>query len=141
MKHIFTVFCALTFLSLQVAVAQVQVQGTVMDAETEQPFPGVQINVKGTLIGTTTDVNGAFSISVPEVGNTLVFRFVGYSTQEHLVTDGMTELNLRLFESILGLEEVVVVGSRRLPRLVKDSAVPVDVFGPRDLASPGKYGY
>jgi len=135
MKHIFTVFCALTFLSLQVAVAQVQVQGTVTDAETEQPFPGVQINVKGTLIGTTTDVNGGFSLSVPEVGNTLVFRFVGYSTQEHLVTDGMTELDVRLFESVLGLEEVVVVGSRRLPRLVKDSAVPVDVFGPRDLAS------
>ena len=60
MKHIFTVFCALTFLSLQVAVAQVQVQGTVTDAGDEQPFPGVQINVKGTLIGTTTDVNGAF---------------------------------------------------------------------------------
>lgn len=116
-------------------MAQVTVSGTVTDAETEGPFPGVTVTVQGTLIGTVTDADGAYSLEVPGVGSTVGFRFVGYSTQQHVVTEDMTTLDVRLFVSVLDLEEVVVVGSRRLPRLVKDSAVPVDVFGPRDLAA------
>lgn len=126
---------AVCLLLAPLAYGQVTITGTVTDAETEGPFPGVTVSVLGTLIGTTTDTNGAYSLNVPAVGNMLVFRFVGYSTQEHIVTEGMTTQDVRLFESVLDLEDVVVVGSRRLPRLVKDSAVPVDVFGPRDLAA------
>lgn len=119
-----------------VVSAQFTVSGTVLDAATNQPFPGVQVSVKGTGVGTTTDVEGAYSIAVPVTASTLVFRFVGYRTQEFPVSDvGEGGLNVRLFESILELEEFVVVGSRRVQRLVKDSAVPVDVFGPRDLAN------
>lgn len=119
-----------------VVSAQFTVSGTVLDAATNQPFPGVQVSVKGTGVGTTTDVEGAYSIAVPVTASTLVFRFVGYRTQEFPVSDvGEAGLNVRLFESILELEEFVVVGSRRVQRLVKDSAVPVDVFGPRDLAN------
>ncbi len=136
MKHLATfILAACAILFLPVVSAQVAITGKVVDAKTEQPFPGVQVIGKGTLSGTTTDSEGRYSISVPEVGSTLVFRFVGYSTQEFPVLEGMRQLDVRLFESILGLEEVVVIGSRRLPRLVKESAVPVDVFGPRDIAS------
>ena len=127
-------FFALFF--VPVVSAQFTVSGTVLDAATNQPFPGVQVSVKGTGVGTTTDVEGAYSIAVPVTASTLVFRFVGYRTQEFPVSDvGEGGLNVRLFESILELEEFVVVGSRRVQRLVKDSAVPVDVFGPRDLAN------
>ncbi len=137
MKYIVTpiLFALTLWFTLPLATAQVIVSGTVTEADSEEPFPGVQVIVKGTLSGTTTDSEGAYSISVPAVGNTLVFRFVGYSTQEILVSEEMTELNVRMFESILGLDEVVILGTRRTPRLAKDSAVPVDVFGPRDLAS------
>ncbi len=116
------------------AHAQITVTGTVTDAETDTPFPGVTVSVQGTLVGTTTGADGTYSLQVPEVGNILVFRFVGYSTQQFMVTEDMATQDVSLFVSILGLEEVVVVGSRRTQRLVRDSAVPVDVFGPRDLA-------
>ena len=137
MKYIATsIMIAFAILLVPITEAQVTVTGTVTDAETQQPFPGVQVIVKGTLSGTTTGPEGEYSITAPDVTGTLVFRFVGYSTQEVLVSEATNgELNINMFESILGLEEVVVVGSRRLPRLAKESAVPVDVFGPRDLAS------
>lgn len=136
MKKLATLLTSLAFLVLAPsALAQVTVSGTVTDAETEGPFPGVTVTVQGTLIGTVTDADGAYSLEAPGAGSTVVFRFVGYSTQQHVVTEDMTTLDVRLFVSVLDLEEVVVVGSRRLPRLVKDSAVPVDVFGPRDLAA------
>ncbi len=136
MKKLASILTVLVCLVLvQLTRAQVTVTGTVTDAATDGPFPGVTVTVLGTLVGTTTGADGTYSLQVPEVGNTLVFRFVGYSTMQQMMPEGMTTLDVRLFESVLDLEEVVVVGSRRLPRLVKDSAVPVDVFGPRDLAA------
>ena len=136
MKHYtISILIAYAILFVPIVAAQTTVTGSVVDAETDQPLPGVQVIVKGTLSGTTTDLDGIYSIPTPVNGSILVFRFVGYSTQEFLISEGMNELDVRLFESVLGLEEVVVVGSRRLPRLVRESAVPVDVFGPRDLTS------
>ena len=136
MKNLITsLFLTLGVLLVPFVAAQVTVTGTVTDAETEGVFPGVQITIKGTFSGTVTDADGNYSISIPDYGSTLEFRFVGYSTREFLISEDVNVLDVRLFEDILGLEEVVIVGSRRLPRLVRDSAVPVDVFGPRDLAS------
>ncbi len=136
MKQLATsVLLALGLFIVPLVAAQVTVTGTVTDAATSQPFPGVQVIIQGTLDGTVTDSEGMYSISGVAVGSTLEFRFVGYRTQEVLVSGDTNEINVQLSESVLEIEEVVVVGSRRLPRLVKDSAVPVDVFGPRDLAS------
>ncbi|MCY4205824.1 MAG: TonB-dependent receptor [Bacteroidetes bacterium] len=118
-----------------VVAAQVDVTGTVSDADTGAPIPGVQVVIKGTSTGTTTDAAGMYSISMPGFGNTLAFRFVGYVPQEVVVVEGMNQVDIQLSESILELDDVVVVGSRRLPRLATESAVPVDVFGPRDLAA------
>ncbi|MCY3999563.1 MAG: TonB-dependent receptor [Bacteroidetes bacterium] len=115
--------------------AQMQVTGTVIDDATDLSIPGVQVVVQGTTTGTTTDVDGMYSISVPSVGSILEFSFVGYLDQEVMITEGMSEVDVRLMVDVLQLEDLVVVGTRRSPRLVKDSAVPVDVFGPRDLAS------
>ena len=117
------------------ASAQMTVTGTVTSAESGEPLPGVSVNVQGTLSGTTTGIDGMYSLAVPDAGSTLVFRFVGFRSQQIAVTEGMTTLDVTMEVSVLDIEEVVVVGSRRLPRLVKDSAVPVDVFGPRDLAT------
>ena len=134
MKNL-ALFIVLLFVAAQ-ARAQFSVTGTVTD-ESGDPFPGVQVLVQGTLIGTTSDANGIYTLEVSAGESILSFRFVGYRTQEFSVSEGTSVLDVRMFESVLGLEEMVVVGSRRLPRLVKDSAVPVDVFGPRDLAAQG----
>jgi len=118
-----------------ITYAQIEISGTVIEDATDISIPGVNVVVQGTTTGTTTDINGMYSISVPGVGTTLEFSSVGYLDQEVLITEGMSEVNVRLLIDVLELEDLVVVGTRRSPRLVKDSAVPVDVFGPTDLAS------
>lgn len=64
------------------AVQQATVSGTISDEQTGEPMPGVNIVVKGSTIGTITDVNGKYSISVPDKNATLVFTFIGYVTKE-----------------------------------------------------------
>ena len=122
-------------LVVPIATAQMTVTGTVTSGDDDAPLPGVSVSIQGTLVGTTTASDGTYSLSVPGAGSMLVFRFVGFRSQQIEVTEGMTTVDVVLEVSVLDIEEIVVVGSRRLPRLVKDSAVPVDVFGPRDLAS------
>ena len=92
--------------------------------------------VEGTTTGTTTDADGNFSLEVPSRESVVLFSFVGYTLQRwDLSQEDDLALEVRLRASTLGLEEVVVVGTRREPRLIKDSAVPVDVLGPRALHS------
>ncbi|MFC7667197.1 carboxypeptidase-like regulatory domain-containing protein [Hymenobacter humi] len=73
-------------------------------------LPGVTVLVRGTTVGTSTGSDGAFSLSVPE-GSTLVFSFVGFTTQTATVS-GTTSgpLNISLIEDTQKLNEVVVVG-------------------------------
>ena len=120
-------------LAHQVAYAQVVVTGTVTDAKTGEALPGVTVAIQGTLRGTTTDADGSYTLELDSADDVLIFRFVGYRAQMSSLDAGSTTLDIQMMVSVLGLDEVVVVGSRRLPRLVKDSAVPVDVLGPRDL--------
>ena len=83
------------------------ISGKVTD-ENGEGLPGVSIVVKGTVIGTTTDVNGDYSIEVPEAA-ILVFSFIGYERQEVLVGK-QTRIDVGMVQDIAQLEEVVVVG-------------------------------
>ena len=74
-----------------------------------EPLPGVTVLVKGTSNGTATDANGNYSLSVTETGGTLVFSFIGYTTQERSFT-GPGAVNITLADDARALEEVVVVG-------------------------------
>jgi TonB-linked SusC/RagA family outer membrane protein len=85
------------------------ITGTVKGSDTNEPLPGVSVVVKGTTRGTTTDVNGAFRLSVENDNNTLVFSFVGYANQE-VVIDNRTTIDVKLLPDLKALEEVVVVG-------------------------------
>ena len=62
-----------------------QISGKVTSAKGE-PLPGVTVLLKGTTIGATTGVDGTYSISVPEQAGTLVFSFIGFTTQEKAFT-------------------------------------------------------
>ena len=88
---------------------QAKVSGTVTDASTDEPMPGVNIQVKGTTIGAISDLSGKYSISADERNETLVFSFIGYVTQEFAL-NGRTTLDVVLASDIAQLEEVVVVG-------------------------------
>ena len=86
---------------------QMTVSGTVTDATDGMPLPGVTVAVKGTTQGTITTPDGQYSINV-ESGQTIVFSFIGYKSQE--VVAASTTVNIALEEDVIGMEEVVVIG-------------------------------
>lgn len=85
----------------------ITVSGIVSD-EGGLPMPGVGIRVKGTTISTVTDKDGRFTVEA-DANSTLVFSFVGYTTQE-VPLNGRTSLNVRMAETAAALSEVVVIG-------------------------------
>jgi TonB-linked SusC/RagA family outer membrane protein len=95
--------------ALEERLQQQTLSGKVIDASTGEPLPGVNIIVKGTNIGTISDIDGMYSLSETERNDTLVFSYVGYTSQE-IPLNGRTILDVALQSEMLGLEEVVVVG-------------------------------
>ncbi|WP_432710801.1 SusC/RagA family TonB-linked outer membrane protein [Pedobacter sp.] len=102
-----TVFLLLAILQVK-AADPITVRGTVTD-NTGQSIPGVTIKVKGTTQGVVGDVNGRYSITVPDASAILVFSYLNYTTQE-IVVGTQTTINVTMKESTEALEEVVVVG-------------------------------
>lgn len=87
----------------------VQVTGKVTSAADGSALPGVSVVVQGTTIGAVTDFEGNYSITVPDESATLMFSFVGMSTQE-MDVGGQTSIDISLSEDVFGLDEVVVTG-------------------------------
>lgn len=87
----------------------VTVTGTVTSGEESGGLPGVNVVVKGTSIGTTTDVDGKYTIQIPDANATLVFSFIGYATQEIPVA-AQSVIDVVLATDVHQLNEVVVVG-------------------------------
>ena len=86
----------------------ITVKGRVTDAKGE-PLPGVSIKLKGGTKATTTDINGNFSLSVPDGDGVLVFAFIGFKTNE-VAVNGRAVINVTLQDDSKTLDEVVVVG-------------------------------
>ena len=85
------------------------VSGTITDAKTSVPVGGVNILVKGTTNGVTSDFDGNYSIQVNSFPAVLVFSYLGYETKEMSVGSAST-LNITLSESATALDEIVVTG-------------------------------
>lgn len=100
---------------------QVTVSGTVTDSQ-GVPLPGATVQIRGTNVGALTDAGGRFSIDVPGPESVLVISFVGYDVTE-VIAGNQTTFNIRLTESMLGLEEVVVVGYGTQKKLNLTAAV------------------
>jgi TonB-linked SusC/RagA family outer membrane protein len=93
----------------QVWAQERQVNGRVTSQEDGSPVPGVNVVVEGTTRGTTTDVDGNYTIQLAPDENTLVFSFVGFKPSV-VDVDGRTVIDVALEPDITSLEEVVVVG-------------------------------
>jgi TonB-linked SusC/RagA family outer membrane protein len=87
---------------------EITVSGTVTDASTDTPLPGATVSLQGTSQGTATSSDGTYELTVPSEG-TLVFSFVGYTTQE-IPIEGRTTIDVTLRPGVQQLEEVVKVG-------------------------------
>lgn len=124
---------------LVVASSALQAQGVVsgqVTDETGSPLPGVNILLKNTTSGTTTDAEGRYSISVAEDG-VLIFSFIGYTTQEEAV-GGRSVINVALNPSLETLSEIVVVGYGAQKKSdVTGSVVSVDSKALREIPAAG----
>lgn len=98
----------LLFVGMNWANAQTStIHGTVVSSEDGQGIPGVTVAVKGTTIGTTTDLDGKFSLEVKPEYKTLQFSYVGMKTVE-IALSGQTEINVTMEPDVMQMEEVVV---------------------------------
>jgi TonB-linked SusC/RagA family outer membrane protein len=88
---------------------QNRITGTVTDAGSGGTLPGVNVVVKGTNIGAQTDINGRYSLMVPDANAELVFSFIGYNILDEPAS-GRTTINVALTPTTQSLDEVIVVG-------------------------------
>ena len=87
---------------------EVTVSGKITD-DANQPVPGVNILLKGTTTGTTSDANGAYTLTVPDENGVLVFSFIGYATQEVSINN-RSVIDVSLVSDAVALSEIVVTG-------------------------------
>lgn len=86
-----------------------KITGTVVDAVSNEPLPGVNIVVEGTTIGIVTDIDGKYTLDVPSSNAVLVFSYLGYVT-ERIEVSGRSVIDLGLVPDVKKLDEVVVIG-------------------------------
>lgn len=123
-------------------------KGIVISAEDGMPIPGVSVVVKGTTIGTSTDVNGSFTLTMPSNGGNLVFSFVGFKSLEMPFYGNF--MNVTLEPDNVALEEVIVTAygtkrgrvekalSGKVAGVSVDKAEPIKIRGTSSLAIPSE---
>lgn len=119
--------------AVSLTLAQRTISGTVTD-ETGESLIGATVLVKGTTIGTVTDIDGNYSIRVPESNNLLEFSYTGYATQE--ISIGTTNiLNVTMQTDVAQLSEVIVVGYNSVKKSDLTSSI-TSVSGDKLAAQP-----
>jgi outer membrane receptor for ferrienterochelin and colicin len=119
--------------------AQTPVTGTVLDADTQGPLPGVNIAIKGKAGGTYTDSNGSFSIGVAQYPVTLIFSFIGFETTEIQVASAQ-KIEIALVAAPMMIQEVVVAASRTAQRKI-ESPVTIERIGTKELQNSPQVNY
>jgi len=110
MRRLTLILFLIVFVGINSLMAQTKtITGTVTSSEDGNSVPGVSIVVKGTTIGTITDENGKYSLSVPSDAVNLLYSFIGMVTQD-VVIDGRSVINVTMESETLDLDEVVVTG-------------------------------
>lgn len=138
------VFAATVFLMLfpsplrsSQAMQHGEIVGSVVDASTGEPLPGVQIIVEGTFLGTTTGTNGQYRLRLPPGDYSIAARMVGYAVERSravLSPGEKVELNFRLRQTVLRAPEIVVSASKRHQPL-SESAQSVAVLSREEIVS------
>ena len=123
-----------TFLfMLPIAMLAQTIKGKVTD-KSGNTIPYMNVLVKGTSTGTTTNDAGEFSLAVKSLPVTLVVSSMGFETKTVKVTNS-DFITIVVNEDNVSLEEIVVIGSRNPNRSVIDSPVPIDIVDIKELAS------
>ena len=133
MKRLLLLFAAIITFSLSAFAANRTVQGVVIGAEDGEPLVGATVMGVGTQIGASTDIDGHFTISLPENVKSLKVSYVGMETREVPITDGMMKIEL---SSSNVLEEVIAVafGTAKKSAFTGSAAV----VGAEELSKRGR---
>jgi TonB-linked SusC/RagA family outer membrane protein len=107
-KGTFLFFLFTALLTFEVMAQGRNVTGVVSD-ESGNKLPGVSVIIKGTSIGAITDIDGAFSLRIPDNAKVLQFSFIGMEDKE-VEIGGQSSFNVVLKESVVGLDEIVAIG-------------------------------
>ena len=108
MKKLALFLVCVLIVGIQITNAQVKsISGTVTSAEDGSAIPGVSVVVKGTTLGTITNIDGQYNLEVPGDAKALLFSFVGMKSIEMPISGSI--VNATLEADVLGLEEVMVV--------------------------------
>ncbi len=129
MKTFLNSFMLLLFLFPSILLAQTTVSGTVTDQANASPLPGVNILIKGTTTGATTDFDGNYTITAKS-GDIIVFSYVGFKTQE-ITFNGQSKLDITLVEDTAQLDEIVLIGYGSVKK--EDATGSVDVVSQKDF--------
>lgn len=109
MKKDYLLMAMILCFTISVQAQDITITGTVTSVEDESGLPGVNVIVKGTSNGTVTDIEGKYSLNVPDEESILVFSSVGF-TKEEVAVGNRTVIDLVLVPDITALEEIVVIG-------------------------------
>jgi len=136
-----TIYTILIFLCLSMCmVIQAQnISGNVMDYS----GPIIGATVSSGSIGTVTDIDGSFSLDLPEGTHIVRVNYLGYGAEEMTVTLGNGENKTWDIEMIEGvsLADIVVTGTRTAPRSATDTPLPIDVVSAKDLVMTGQNSF
>jgi len=111
MKKRLLLFLLMSFIigHFQLQAQALQVTGTVTDAKTSEKLPGVSVALQGTSKGAITDIDGKYTIEVPDANAVIVFSYVSYNS-ETIAVNGRSLIDVTLVPDIKKLDEVVVIG-------------------------------
>ncbi|HDZ05708.1 hypothetical protein LCGC14_0065850 [marine sediment metagenome] len=112
---------------ITVMAQEATVTGTIISSEDSLPLPGVNVIVSGTTVGTVTDFDGNYSIQVSSSNSSLLFSYIGFTTQT-IAVNGQSQINVSMVQDAAALDEVVVVGyGTQIKRKVTGSVQTVDL--------------
>ncbi len=114
--------CIFLFIPGLIWAQGVRVTGRVVDAATNEPLPGVNILIEGTNQGTTTDIDGNYTIQVPGTQSKLVYSFISYKSTT-VTVGNQNSINVSLEPDISALDEVIIIGYGTQKKVDKTGAV------------------
>ena len=109
MKRISLLLAFLGFIGMQVVFAQTrEISGLVTSSSDGSSIPGASVVVKGTTLGTVTNIDGKFTLKIPSTAKTLMIAFVGMVSQEVAIGNNQTTFDVKMDAENLSVDEVVV---------------------------------
>lgn len=140
MRNISTLFLTVILLMVSVAATAQTVKGRVVDSDNNSPLNNASVKVVGSGLGTTTDADGRFSITVASNGE-LEISYVGYETKR-VAVNNQAELLISLISSSGMLTDVTITtGARASARSITTTPLPVDVISVNDIRSTGQFTF